>query len=196
MLEKISPLPFTLAVFFFLACGVAEGGVSTEELLAEINTLKARVAELEKKLAGQERETTGVTKIPHGAEREKAAYAPSGQGIEIKKVPHGAQRHIAYEPGKGVYYPPAGLNIGADATFVLQGTPNANNAGDGEDSRFDGSWSMDLEIEKTFKDFGMAFMHLEAGQNDTIESELSVFSNVNRDAMSSGSRVEITSPSE
>jgi len=81
----------------------------------------------------------------------------------------------------------AGLDIGVGATFVGQGTPNANNAGaDGmgsmAKSRFDASYSTDIEIAKVFDDYGMAFLHLEAGQGDTLEGDLAVFSNVNRDA--------------
>ncbi|MCK4851689.1 MAG: carbohydrate porin [Candidatus Omnitrophica bacterium] len=94
-----------------------------------------------------------------------------------------------------------GLNINAGATFVGQGTPNANNAGAGgtdvsdhgsEDSRFDGSYSVDLEIEKQFGDYGMAFIHLEAGDGDTVEGDLNVFSNVNRDAGDSANSVDVT----
>ncbi|MCK4463991.1 MAG: carbohydrate porin, partial [Candidatus Omnitrophica bacterium] len=33
-----------------------------------------------------------------------------------------------------------------------------------------------------FSDWGLAFLHLEAGQGDTVEGELSLFSNVNKDA--------------
>jgi hypothetical protein len=89
---------------------------------------------------------------------------------------------------------PGGLEIGAGATFVGQGVKNANNADatDGRKSRFDGSYSADIEIAKEFGDYGMAFLHLEAGQGDAVESELTVFSNVNRDAGDSGSSVEVT----
>ncbi|MFH1664661.1 MAG: carbohydrate porin, partial [Candidatus Omnitrophota bacterium] len=55
-----------------------------------------------------------------------------------------------------------------------------------------GSYSIDLEVAKTFDDRGMAFIHMEAGQGDTIEGELSVFSNVNRDAGDSIAHVDIT----
>ncbi len=77
-----------------------------------------------------------------------------------------------------------GLSIGAGATFVVQGTDNAN--GDnlskkGEDVT-DASYSIDLEFEKEFEDYGKTFVHLEAGGGAGVEDELKVFSNVNRDA--------------
>ncbi|MFC1570740.1 carbohydrate porin, partial [Candidatus Omnitrophota bacterium] len=92
-----------------------------------------------------------------------------------------------------------GLSIGGGATFIGQGTPNANAAGsDGiggtEDSRFDGSYSVDLEIAKEFGDDGFAFIHLETGDGDTLEGDLSLYPRcgVNRDADRSGSVVSIT----
>ncbi len=75
-----------------------------------------------------------------------------------------------------------GLSIGAEATFVMQGTHNANAISNKEDVA-DASYSIDLEIEKEFKDVdGRAFMHLETGQGAGVEDELTVFSNVNKDA--------------
>ncbi len=75
-----------------------------------------------------------------------------------------------------------GLKIGAGATFIVQGTHNANAISPKEDVA-DASYSIDLEIEKEFKGIdGKAFMHLEAGGGAGVEDELTVFSNVNRDA--------------
>ncbi|MFA6635809.1 MAG: carbohydrate porin [Candidatus Omnitrophota bacterium] len=89
---------------------------------------------------------------------------------------------------------PGGLEIGAEATFVGQGVTNANNAGaaDGRKDRFDGSYSADIEIANRFDDYGMAFILLEAGQGDGVERELTVLSNVNRDAGNSGASVDLS----
>ena len=77
-----------------------------------------------------------------------------------------------------------GLTIGAGATFVMQGTNNANgdNIAKNEENATDASYSIDLEFEKEFDDYGKAFIHLEAGGGLGVEDELKVFSNVNRDA--------------
>jgi len=90
----------------------------------------------------------------------------------------------------------AGVDVGVGATFVFQGTPNANNAGaDGsgstEDSRLDASYSTDIEMAKVFDSYGMAFLHLEAGQGDTLEGDLALFSNVNRDAADTNAHVDV-----
>lgn len=75
-----------------------------------------------------------------------------------------------------------GLTIGAGATFVVQATENANNNSNDGDSVTDASYSIDLEFEKEFADYAKGFIHLEAGGGEGVENELTVFSNVNRDA--------------
>ncbi|MEW6686617.1 MAG: carbohydrate porin [Candidatus Edwardsbacteria bacterium] len=76
-----------------------------------------------------------------------------------------------------------GFSFGGGATFVLQGTHNANATSAENEDVTDASYSIDLEIEKVFKEVdGRAFMHLETGQGAGVEDELTVFSNVNRDA--------------
>lgn len=77
-----------------------------------------------------------------------------------------------------------GINISAGATFVVQGTHNANGDNldkDGEDSG-DASYSIGLTFEKEFEDYGKAVINLEAGGGAGVEDELKLFSNVNADA--------------
>ncbi len=192
-----------ILVLFFLIIFIspeAKGESPTNrELLGEIRALKERVSELEKKLVEQKTESVEVKKVLHGAEREEKEYSlgkevKKGIGhVEIEKVLHGAKRAEAeYRLGEGPKVEEAALVLGADATFVLQGTPNANNAGSGEDSIFSASWSSDIEIQKVFENWGLAFLHLEPGLGDTIESDLSVFSSVNRDAGPTDGIPEIT----
>ncbi len=76
-----------------------------------------------------------------------------------------------------------GFSISGGATFVMQGTHNANATSAKNEDVTDASYSIDLEIEKIFKEVdGRAFMHLETGQGAGVEDELTVFSNVNKDA--------------
>jgi len=154
---------------------------SNEELLKEIKELKtivqkqnARITDLETKVSGQQRKIDAQVETIEKKELEEMSGHMKEQLERLKTI--------------------GGLEIGAGATFIGQGTPNANNAAatDGEDSRFDGSYSVDLEVAKTFEDYGMAFVHMEAGQGDTIEGELTVFSNVNRDAGDTNAHVDLT----
>lgn len=77
-----------------------------------------------------------------------------------------------------------GINISAGATFVVQGTHNANGDNldrDREDAG-DASYSIGLGFEKEFEDYGKAVITLEAGGGAGVEDELKLFSNVNADA--------------
>lgn len=79
-----------------------------------------------------------------------------------------------------------GLEIGVGATMVLQGTNNTNNAASDitkKEGRTDASYSTDITLTKEFKGFGgKAFLHLENGQGAGLEDDLTLYSNVNRDA--------------
>jgi len=79
-----------------------------------------------------------------------------------------------------------GLEIGAGATMVIQGANNVNYNGDGvtqKKSRTDASYSTDITLAKEFKNMnGRAFLHLENGQGAGLEDNLTLYSNVNRDA--------------
>lgn len=186
-----------LTIFSFSQAQGAE--LTTEDLIKEVKALKKRVEELEKKLAEQESKEVKAGKVVHGAKRTDEEYG-LGEAVkkavgpvEIEKVLHGAKRAEAeYRLGEGEAAKEAAIAIGADATFVLQGTPNANNAGTGEDSIFNASWSSDIEIQKVFENWGLAFIHLEPGLGDTIEPDLQVFSNVNRDANDTGGSPDIS----
>ena len=164
-----------LCLCVFLIPQIAFAEPTNEELLKRMGAMEARIKKLEAQLAQQENKTVEVEKIAHGAKRELSEF-------------------IEYKPGEGVEIKPAGLTIGAGATFVLQGTSNANGddlAKNGEDVT-DVSYSMDLEFEKTFGDYGLAFLHLESGDGAGVEDELKVFSNVNRDADDSDNSVSVT----
>jgi uncharacterized protein (DUF2164 family) len=138
----------TASLVLLLFLGFAEIGFSEEEeIVAQIDQLKSRIAQLENKLGQHSQEIT-----------------------EIKE--NSSMDYLE------------GLSMGVGATFILQGTHNAN--GDilskkGEDVT-DSSYSIDLEFEKEFQNYGKAFIHLEAGGGTGVEDELKLFSNVNRDA--------------
>jgi high affinity Mn2+ porin len=92
----------------------------------------------------------------------------------------------------------AGFEMGAGATFIAQGTPNANNAGSTggstEDSRLDASYSTAVTIAKKFNEYGLGFLAMETGAGDAVEGDLSLYPGcgVNRDADMSGSVISIT----
>ena len=167
-------------LIFFVICFKGIAFATEAEMMAEIRALKSqmadfealkmRVAELEKRLDVQQCSiTTQDTTV-----------------AEIKN------QLIQYRPGEGLKVPPCGIEITADATFVLQGTPNANNALNKESSRLDAAWSADIFIRKAFEDWGYVLMHLEPGQGQGAEEDLLLYSNVNRDQNDTNANVPIT----
>lgn len=118
-----------------------------------------------------------VEKIAQLEKRVRALEAGlTEQGAEVKSLASFRQgKPLAHIIGEEI-------EIGAGATFVLQGIHNANNNGSDREDTADISYSIDLEVEKGFGEDGKAFIHLEAGGGAGVEDELQVFSNVNRDA--------------
>ena len=128
----------------------------------ELAELKSRITALEQKLVQQEAKLGEQEELREGLDKIKDVFD--------------------------------GLSIGAGATFVVQGTNNANGdslSKNGEDVT-DASYSIDLEFEKKFDDYGMAFIHLETGDGAGVEDELQVFSSVNRDVDDSDNGVSVT----
>lgn len=153
---------------------------SEEALMAEINMLKAKVAEMEElkiQIAELQKQVGGKCSM----------IEVQGTVQDIK------ESLIQYKPGEGMEFGPCGFKIQADATFVLQGTPNANNAADGtHKGRCDAAWSSDIYISKAFDDWGLALLHMEPGQGVGAEDQLSLYSNVNRDSNDTNANVPIT----
>jgi len=141
---------------------------TTADLMAEIQALKARVAELEAQVAKKDVKTTAGREIDH------------------------ADKHILHKAEVEPLFEAAGFEIGAGVTFIVQGTPNANNAGGDEDSRFDGSWTAEIEIQKAFGDFGLAYVLFEPGQGDCLGNDLALFSPANYDASDTGANPTVT----
>lgn len=88
------------------------------------------------------------------------------------------------EREEGIFPLLEGISVGAGATFILQGTIDANATGSKGEDVTDGSYSVDIELEKSIGDFATAFLHLEGGWGDGVmgSDELGLFSGVNKDA--------------
>ncbi len=150
-----------------------------ESLRAVIADLQARVEALEKKVAAQEACIQDQKKC--FLEQEKTIETQSKKLQEYKVAVEALDQKLhrqepsAIEIGRG-------LEIGAGATVIVQGTNNANADGTKED-RTDASYSADITLAKEFESIdGRAFVHLEAGTGDGLEDNLALYSNVNRDA--------------
>ncbi len=86
-----------------------------------------------------------------------------------------------------------GISIGGGATFVVQGTIDANATPSKGDDITDASYSVDLELEKSFDDGSTMFIHLEGGEGAGVmdDDELDLFSGVNADATGGDAKMEL-----
>ncbi|KPK40429.1 MAG: hypothetical protein AMJ78_07185 [Omnitrophica WOR_2 bacterium SM23_29] len=147
-----------LVVLFLIKSpfGFAEE-VSVEE---KVKQLEGRIEVLERKLAERE--------------EKLAEYESKFEHIDT---------HLLHREEGAPTFEAEGFEIGAGATFVLQGTHNANATEQEDEDATDVTYSADIEIGKEFEKINSkAFIHLEAGQGAGVEDELTVYSNVNRDA--------------
>jgi len=165
-----------IIIFLIGICFVANVCFAEEvSIKDEIIQLKARLAVLEQKLANQEKCMDEQKQFVLDQNKKISEY-------ESKLSKFDTDLHR--ETGKPISLV-EGLDISADATMIVQGTNNANNAADDANrkiSRTDASYSTDITIGKEFKDFGgKAFLHLENGQGNGLEDDLTLYSNVNRD---------------
>ncbi len=142
----------------------------------ELSRLKDRVQALEDKLGEQDRCIKGQEQCIFEQNKKIAEY--ESKFIQFDRDLHrqtGAPISIA-----------EGLEIGAGGTIIVQGTSNTNNASpeaSKKASRADASYSADIALGKEFKEIGgKVFLHLEAGQGAGLEDDLTLYSNVNRDA--------------
>ena len=173
-----------LVVFSFLcSTSVFADEVSVRD---EINQLKERIATLEKKVSDQDK---------YIATQNSAVQAQTQQISEYEAKFSQFEEKLKRVPGEPMQLM-EGLELGAGATFIVQGTNNVNYDGDGQTQkkdRTDGSYSADVTLAKEFKEVnGRAFLHLEAGQGAGLEDNLTLYSNVNRDAGDSEAKVEVT----
>ena len=136
---------------------------SDESIRAEIAELKARISQLEKKL-----------------NQQQEVVARQDEEIEGLKQ-------------AGILPALEGINIGGGATFVVQGTIDANATGSKGEDVTDGSYSVDLELEKSFDNGGTFFIHLEGGEGNGVmdSDELDLFSGVNKDATGGDAKMEL-----
>lgn len=166
-------------VLFFVISLLLAGNTCWAEdtsIREELNQLKARVQALENKLIEQDKCITDQKQCILDQNKKITEY-------ESKL----AQFDTTLHRQEGVPISIAeGLEIGAGATMIVQGTNNTNNATTDitkKESRTDASYSADITLGKTFKEAGgKVFLHLEAGQGAGLEDNLTLYSNVNRDA--------------
>ncbi|MBU4346223.1 MAG: carbohydrate porin [Candidatus Omnitrophica bacterium] len=162
---------------FFLNIIFTEVSFADELSLQEaVLNLQERVSALEKKITEQDGYIESQNAIMQAQQQKITEYESKLSQFDEK---------LHREIGRPIQLV-EGLEIGVGGTMVIQGTNNVNNATSDVQkkvSRTDASYSADITIGKEFKDVGgKALLHLEAGQGAGLEDNLTLYSNVNRDA--------------
>lgn len=162
------------AAFSFLCC--ASGFADEAVIREEIEQLKARLSALENKLGEQDKCIN---------EQKRCILDQNKKITEYESRLSQFDTALHRQEGSPIQLI-EGLDIGAGGTMIVQGTDNVNNATSGitrQEDQTDASYSADITIGKEFKEIGArAFLHLEAGNGNGLEDDLTLYSNVNRDA--------------
>ncbi|MDD5618577.1 MAG: hypothetical protein PHG69_05730, partial [Candidatus Omnitrophica bacterium] len=155
---------FLIGICFFANTCFAEE-ISIKD---EITQLKSRLELLEQKLAAQCKTMDEQKQCILDQNKKISEY-------EIKLSQLDTDLHR--QTGRPIELV-EGLSIGAGVTAVIQGTNNVNSAADEANrktSRTDASYSTDITIAKEFKGLnGKAFLHLENGQGQGLEDNLTL----------------------
>ncbi len=169
-------------VFSFALTAYADSG----DLQSMLEKLQSRVEVLEKNIAAQD-----VYIKSQGSAMQSQQVKISEYESKLSQFEENLHRVLG-APMQLM----EGLELGAGGTMIVQGANNINYDGDGQTQKkscTDGSYSADITLGKEFKEVGgKAFLHLEAGQGSGFEDNLTLYSNVNRDAGDSEAKVELT----
>jgi len=174
-MSKFKKICLLSAVFSFLAfsnCLAADGPFNAE-FLKELRALRQTVETQQRKIDALEKR---LVQQEAGVKTSIMPLAVPEDELDKRIDEHLEKKY----PGVELM---SGLEMGIGATMIVQATDNANADTDnpGKDVA-DASMSIDLTFLKRFEEYGQAFVHLEYGNGAGVEDELTVFSNVNRDA--------------
>jgi len=171
-------------LFVFIFSGLCYADDS--DIQEALRKMQARIEALEKKVTQQDEYIVKQRAESTSQQAKITEYESQLSKFEekLKRVPGEPMQLME------------GLELGVGGTIIVQGTNNINYNGDGQTQkkdRADGSYSADVTLAKEFKEVnGRAFLHLEAGQGAGLEDNLTLYSNVNRDAGDSDAKVELT----
>jgi len=167
--------------------------LSASNVFAEETSIKEEIAQLKKRITDLEQRLSTQEKCAN--DQKQCILDQNKKIMEYESKLSKFEVNLHEVPGTPMQLM-EGLELGAGGTMVIQGTNNTNNATTDvtkKESRADASYSADITLGKEFKEInGKAYLHLEAGQGAGLEDNLTLYSNVNRDAGDSEARVEVT----
>jgi len=143
------------------------------ELKATLAQQEARIRQLEDRLKAQEEESRPV-----------AGQVPPDLSRKI-------DRHL--EEKIPAYPFMEGLDVSGWVTTVVQGARNANgdNLLSSREDATDASYSANIMLEKKFGEYGWGLVHFQAGSGAGLTDDLTLYSNVNYDALDADNDVSV-----
>jgi len=165
---------FSIGMYLFLYCSVSFA--EEKSVREELSQLKERIQAFEDRLTKQDMCINDQKQCILDQQKKISEY-------ELRLSQFDSDLHR--QTGVPIQIA-EGLEIGVGGTMIVQGANNVNNATSDVQrkvSRTDASYSTDIAISKEFKKVaGKVFLHLENGQGSGLEDDLTLYSNVNRDA--------------
>jgi carbohydrate-selective porin OprB/uncharacterized coiled-coil protein SlyX len=182
LLKRVCSVFFIFGVVFSLCLSAfADDG----DVAGMLKKLQSRVDALEKKISDQDSYIKAQDSTMQSQQVKINEYEGKFSQFEEK---------LHRVPGETINLMD-GLELGIGGTMIIQGANNTNYRDEQteKEGRADASYSADVTLSKEFKEAGgRAFVHLEAGQGAGLEDNLTLYSNVNRDAGDSDAKVELT----
>lgn len=155
-------ISMALILPLMLCLQVAPTHAASDELLSELQNLKAKLEQLEQKVARQDRLLA----------KQKQEVSRQNEKIEAQEQINAGLEEIKEALG--------GIEISADITMVGQGTFGDDNKF-GYNNGTDSSFSFDLEVTKSFSWGGSAAIVLEGGNGEEIDGRIGSWSGFNYD---------------
>jgi len=147
---------------FLLCLQAIPSHAASDELLSELQNLKAKLEQLERKVAQQDKLLA----------EQKHEVSRQAEKIEAQEKINAGLEEIKDALG--------GIEIGADITMIGQGTFNDDEELDYENGT-DASFSFDLEVSKSFSWNGQASIVREGGNGEGIDRRIGSWSGLNDD---------------
>lgn len=155
-------LIMVLVLPLLLCMQASPSHAASDELMSELQNLKAKLEQLEQKVARQDKLLANQQQEVSRQHEKIAAQEKINAGLEEIKDTL------------------SGIEIDADTTMVGQGTFNKDDE-DGYNNGSEASFSFDLEVTKSFSWGGSAAIVLEGGKGEGIDSRIASWSGFNND---------------
>ncbi len=162
MRTKTRWLMMVLAAILLLGSQATRATAASDELLSELQNLKAKIEQLEQRVAKQD----------NLLKNQQEEVSRQNEKIEAQEKINAGLKDIKKALG--------GLEIGADLTIVGQGTFN-NDEESGYNNGSDASFSFDLAVARSFSWGGSAAIVLEGGNGEGIDGRIASWSGFNDD---------------